>query len=368
MRAKTKLNANYFYGVLVFIAFLLITISIPLVSYAQTGTLGQEAPEIYCTYEQDGVAVDGNNLTAGTYDVSFVMSGVESLSVVEITANYNQEKITVDSASSLISDTNAELDSMGYVLSDGNIVFGFVSENEGTTVLNDENVVLATVQMTFTEDCDAEEYLTVSENPNLTFAQVDYGDGYDDSYALTDNFEGYTGNLHPMGCDVTPAYCNSINGEIVIMIDSNGSTAGTPVYGTYTIDVYEDSERTILVDSVTTISQIDENNLTKNVFNISLRNGTYYATISSEYSIPRNVEIVVSDSPIYAVIPMICCDYDENGYMSSNDAKAVFSAVSTGEKSNYCDLDGNGYVSSNDAKIVFSFISGGIEYNSLVIE
>lgn len=366
MRAKTKLNANHFYGVLVFIAFLLITISIPLVSYAQTGTLGQEAPEIYCTYEQDGVAVDGNNLTAGTYDVSFVMSGVESLSVVEITANYNQEKITVDSASSLISDTNAELDSMGYVLSDGNIVFGFVSENEGTTVLNDENVVLATVQMTFTEDCDAEEYLTVSENPNLTFAQVDYGDGYDDSYALTDNFEGYTGNLHPMGCDVTPPMGFSVSGKIVVMNSHNESVVSDiPAYGTYKIELYSNTEMT---DFVTSVDSRYDTDVKTNTFILKdISKGTYYAKVTSDYAITRNITIIVSNDDIVDVrIPMIVCDYDKDTYITADDAKSVYVAAGNGTLKEYCDLDGDGYATADDAKVVFAFAADS-SYTSLII-
>lgn len=371
MKAKFKFGGSVLAAFMAFFAAMMCFISLPLVSNAETGTLGTESPEIYCTYAQDGVAVDGNELTAGTYDVSFVVSGVKSLSVVQITAAYDESKVTVASAPSysISDDENMALDSIGYVLSGGNIVFGFVSENDDCSAISEKKQIIVTLSVTFAEDCDAADYITVSTNPNLTFLQVDYGDGYNDEYALVDSYDDYDGVLYLMTCDVTPDFGYNITGEIVIMTNQNDVTNGTPAYGTYTVDVYADADRTDLVTSVTTVSETNENNETKNMFNIrGLLNGRYYATISSEYAIPRNVEIVVSGSDIDAgMIPMICCDFDKDSLISSADAKIVYTSIVNENLKDYCELDGDGVVASADAKIVYQFVTS-YSYNSLTIE
>lgn len=372
MKAKFKFGGSILAVFMAFLAAMMCFISLPLVSNAETGTLGTESPEIYCTYAQDGVAVDGNELTAGTYDVSFVVSGVKSLSVVQITATYDESVVTVASEPSyMISSDDADLAmlSMGYTLSGGNIVFGFVSDNDDCSSVSEKKQILATVSMTFASDCDAADYITVSQNPNLTFLQVDYGDGYDDEYALVDSFTDYDGVLYLMTCDVTPDFGYNITGEIVIMTNQNDVTNGTPAYGAYTVDVYADADRTDLVTSVTTVSETNENNETRNMFNIrGLLNGRYYATISSEYSIPRNVEIVVSGSDIDAgMIPMICCDFDKDSLISSADAKIVYTSIVNENLKDYCELDGDDVVASSDAKIVYQFVTS-YSYDSLTIE
>lgn len=371
MKSNTKHIGNAFLGVFVFLSAVLVFISLPFISYAQTGTLGQDSPEIFCVYEQDGVAVDGNYLKAGTYNVSFMLSDISSLSVFEVTATYDTEQVTIESTpSALISNDEAvALDSMGYILSDGNIVFGFVSTDDSCSVLTESEYVLATVTMTFASDCDAADYIKISQNPNLTFAQADYGDGYDDAYALVENFEDYNGALSLMKADVTPSFGFNVSGELVIMVNSDGSTNGTPTYGEYTVDVYSDSDRTDLVTSVTSVYAANTNNEIKNTFNINnLTNGTYYATISSEYSMPRDITIVVSGKDISAgAIPMICCDFDQDKVITAGDAKSVYIAAGTGQLREYCELDGDGAVGASDAKIVYIF-SASSRYDTLIIE
>lgn len=373
MKAKQKFNSNFLFGILVFVAAMILFISLPIVSYAETGTLGTESPEIYCTYEQNGVEVDGNELTAGTYNVSFVMSGMKSLSVIEITATYDQEQVTVESAAptDLISDNDATFDSMGYILSDGNIVLGFVSTDDACSAINQEEQVLATVQMTFASDCDAEDYITVSENPNLTFALADYGDGYDDAYAQVKSYDGYEGNLHLMEVDVTPGSGYNVSGNLVVMTDVNGSTNGVAVYGEYTIDVYSDADRTVKVcDSVKSEQSVNENNERVNTFNIpNLKaNTTYYITISSQYAISRNCVINVGDADITSkVVPIIACDFNGDAGINSIDALTVYGNAS-GEQSPYCDLNGDGGVNSVDALVVYACAAGSPSEEDFVIE
>ena len=105
MKVEKKHNSNFLFAILAFAATLFLLISLPMVSYAETGTLGAETPKVICTYEKDGVAVDGNSLTAGTYDVNFVLTGVKNLSVLEVTATYDESQVAVESTPDyLISD------------------------------------------------------------------------------------------------------------------------------------------------------------------------------------------------------------------------------------------------------------------------
>lgn len=369
MNSKAKYDSSILIGTLVFISAVLIFFSIPFVSYAQTGTLGQESPEIYCTYEQDGVAVDGNNLTAGTYDVNFVLSGMNNLSVFEVTAMYDTEQVTVESApSGLISD-DAGMDSMGYILEDGNIVFGFVSTNEDCSRVNEYEQIIATVKMTFASDCDAEDYITISDNPNLTFAQADYGDGYDDSYALVESYQDYTGNLYLMTCDVTPEPGHSVKGNIVVMTNPSGLTNGVAVYGNYKIDVYSDKDKSNLVTSVFSEQTLNENEEIINEFKIDgLKDGTYYAAISSQYAISRDVIINVNGSDIVSQpISIVACDYNTDGLVSVVDAGVVYAQASNGQVP-YYDLNGDGLISVVDSGIVYACAAGTLNYDELIIE
>lgn len=371
MKAKANEKSRWLLGTFVFVAAMLILISIPFVSYAQTGTLGEASPEIYCTYEQNGEPVDGNSLTAGTYDVSFVLSGMTDVSVIEITAAYNQEQVTVaDAPTALLSDDSAAaFKSMGYKLADGNIVFGFVSTNESCSSVAESGQVIATVPMTFASDCDAEQFITVSENPNLVFAQADYGDGYADAYALVDSYEGYNGNLYLMTCDVTPGAGHGVSGELVVMTNASGATDNIAVNGVYTIDVYDSTGRK-LEDKCTTSTLIeDENGKKSNVFNIDdLADGTYRLSISSEFAITRN-DIIINmngnDIPT-KTIPILACNFDRDTGISAADALEVYSAIVAGNDQQY-NLDGDTGISAADALVVYGCI-GTPSYSEIVIE
>jgi hypothetical protein len=371
MKAKLKFNESVIFATLVFVVMMAMFIILPSVSYAETGTLGKESPEIYCIYQQNGEKVDGNELTAGTYDVSFVLTGMKSLSVIEVTATYDAEQVTVASTpSALISDnSSAGFDSMGYILSNGNIVFGFVSTDEACSDVNQDEQIIATVEMTFASDCDAEQYITVSENPNLTFALADYGDGYDNSYALVDSYADYNGSLYLMTCDVTPGAGNTVTGSLVVMTDSKGSTTGVPVYGEYTVSVYSDEERTNLVTSVTSKETVDEDNNKINSFSIeNLKSGTYYVTISSKYAISRNGTIVVGNSDIKAeAIPLIACNFNEDAGITVADAVAIYSNAA-GDQNPYCNLNGDSGVTVADAAIVYACAIGDPSYADFIIE
>lgn len=365
------LSKNYAKAVLIallsLISAIFVFICLPQITSAATGTLGTEEPYIYFTYEnaETGETADGNELEAGTYDVSIHLSGMANSSIVQVTGTYKTDLATVVSTPvSLLSDTVTDMESMGYILENGNIVFGFVSTNDDCSALGDD-VVIAKIQVTFVEACDAETVINVSVSPNLTFAQADYYDGYDDEYSLTAEDVNYTGTLYPMTCDVTPAFGYDVSASLVVMIDNMGSTNGIPVFGEYTINVYSDADRTDLVKTVKSVKNENANSFVIE----GLTEGTYYLTISGTYAIARDdITVVVNGSDIEGpAIPIIACDFDRNGGISGLDAAEVYKVTYSAENACY-DLDGSKGISSLDAAIVYSCGSGEVAMQPVTIQ
>lgn len=358
------------------LTFLIMLIAIMLVSFSHatiaSAAQAEATPKIYCTYtDVNGDDVDGNKLTAGTYKINFVAEGFEKLSVVQLTATVS-EGAAVNSIDSLLSDTSSDLASMGTVNSGRNLVFGFVPDTDNNGMSVSGAVTLATVSMTFDSACDAADYISVSSNPNLTFVSTDYSLENNDEYALVDTFEGYNGVLTLMECDVTPSMPvtgHSVSANLVVMTDGAGNTDNVPVYGEYTVDVYSDEARTNLVTSVKSQNIVlDENKF--NTFVIDgLDDGTYYVTISSDYSMTRSdITIIVDGKDITGTaIPIVACDYDKNNAVDSLDAVTIYKQAAEGG-SLYADLDGNNVVDSLDAIVVYVIASESIVYNPITIQ
>ena len=357
------------------LTFLIMLIAIMLVSFSHatiaSAAQAEATPKIYCTYtDENGVDVDGNKLTAGTYEINFVAEGFKKLSVVQLTAVVS-EGATVNSIDSLLSDTSSDLASMGTVNSDGNLVFGFVPDTDNNGMSVSDAVTLATVKMTFDSACDAANYISVSSNPNLTFVSTDYSIENNDEYALVDTFDGYNGELTLMECDVTPSMSSghSVSANLVVMTDSTGNTNNVPAYGEYTVDVYSDEARTNLVTSVKSQNVV----LGENKFNTfvieNLADGTYYATVSSDYAITRDdITIIVNGADISGqYIPIIACDYEHNRVIDAMDAVVVYQQAASGGAL-YCDIDGNNVVDAMDAVILYSIAANSLNYKSITIE
>ncbi len=342
---------------------------------AFAAALGEETPEIYCTYSKDNEEVDGNRLTAGTYDVSFCVKSVESISTLQFTATYDSS-VTIDSSSlSLMSDNQVDVTSMGPVVDNagGNLVLGFVSDNANYSSINPEGQVLATMSVTFATDCDASDVLVPSTNPHHTFNQVDYADSHADEYALVSNEEAadYNGVLYPMTCDITPSKGHSVSGSLVIMKDINGETDSVAPYGVYTIKVYdtpdmESAEPIKTITSVYTEKTADTD--ASNLFTIdSLSKGTYYVSISSEYALTRN-DIIINmgnEDITDVVIPIICCNFYNDKVVNIVDVGEIYSQVA--QTAPPYDMNGDGKVNILDVGIVYSCI-GSNQYKGFEIK
>ncbi len=333
---------------------------------AFAAALGAETPEIYCTYTKDNEEVDGNRLTAGTYDVSFYIKGVENISTLQLTATYDSS-VTIDSSSlSLISDNQVDVTSMGPVIDNagGNLVLGFVSDNANYSSINPEGQLLATMSVTFVADCDAASVIIPSTNPHHTFVQVDYADSHTDEYALVSNDEvaDYNGVLYPMTCDITPSKGHSVSGSLVIMKNSKGSTDNKIPYGVYNVKVYDTPDMET-AEPIKTIDTVYTENSNSFVID-TLPEGTYYASISSDYALPRkDIVITMGNEDITGVtIPIIACNFMVDGSITVADAGPVYQ----NKLGPVCDLNGDGQVTVADAGIVYS--CSGAKYNGFEIK
>ena len=382
MNTIAKKRVGVIFGTLAFLVFVALVVCLPRTSYA--AALGTESPNVYCTYtDSNGKQYDGDKLPAGTYDVSFYLEGVTELSVVQVTSTYSSDVSVKSEPKALLSDEVAGVSSMGTVTNDSNLVFGFVSDADTCSSVTKDGTLLATFSVAFAKDCDAADVISVSTDPNKTFvvekaalkvihipqSQSDieelYNDGFDDEYALVTKSADYPGSLYLMTCDVSPSTGHSVNGSLVIMTDAKGNTANSPVYGEYTVNVYSDSARTELVG--TTTSSLKDG---VNAFSIdSLKDGTYYLSISSDYAIARNdATVIVNGADITnAVIPMMACDFNKDGIITGADATSVYLFASKQTDLNY-DLNGDSVVTGADATAVYACASGSGYYNGLEIK
>ncbi len=363
MKAKYKFGSGIIAGFLALVIAMTIFIGLPIVSSAETGTLGTESPEIYCTFSQDGELVDGNELTAGTYDVSFVISGVKNLAVVQITATYDDSMVTVASAPSysISDDETFPFHTIGYKNENSTIITGFISGNDDCTAISSDGQVLTTISMTFASDCDAADYITVDQDPNHTFVQVDLNDSTGDQYALVDSYPGYSGNLYPMSCDVTPVITveYTVNGQVLIATDTTGTNSTVGIIG---ITVTVEKDGLIIAQAVT-----DENGF-YTLPDIPV--GEYTITFSGSTTVDRTGTLVVSsDKAVDSVITVdsvaiIICDYNKDVGVNATDY-AVFSLAYIDEYNVYCDFNGDDAVNATDYALFASIYGNIIEYTDL---
>lgn len=365
MKAKYKFGSGIIAGLLALVIAMTIFIGLPIVSSAETGTLGTESPEIYCTFSQNGELVDGNELTAGTYDVSFLISGVKNLAVVQITATYDDSMVTVASAPSYsISDDEAfPFHTIGYKNENSTIITGFISGNDDCTAISSDGQVLTTISMTFASDCDAADYITVDQDPNHTFVQVDLNDSTGDQYALVDSYPGYSGNLYPMSCDVTPVITAeyTVNGQVLIATDTTGTNTTAGIIG---ITVTVEKDGLIIAQAVT-----DENGY-YTLPDIPV--GEYTITFSGSTTVDRAGTLTVSsDKAVDSVVTLdsvgiVICDYNKDGAFNAIDV-AVFSGSFSGEYNVYCDLNADKGVNAIDAAVFSGIFGKTVAYDDLTL-
>lgn len=356
MQKSTKRDYSILFAVLIAVSALALFLCLPLSAYAATGTLGTEAPHIYCTYkDSDGNTVDGNKLTAGTYEATFNIKDMTSAAVIQVTASYT-DAVTVDSSTvKQLSDADTNFSSMGYLASDGNIVFGYVSNADGTSAITPDGTTLFSINMTFSQDCDAADVVTISSNPNLTFAIADYGDGYSDEYSLVDSDETYNGNLYLMTADVTPASSYDISGQIKIATDITGTSTTVGIVG---INVSVLKDGSAIAEATT-----DKNG---NYTLTAVPAGEYTMLISGESTVDREVTLIVSESKTVDSVGIVICDYNKDRGFNALDSLTFSQSMS--EYYVYADFNGDGGINSLDAITFTSFIAKTVSYADVTLQ
>lgn len=354
-----------FSGILAVVFMLAILLCLP--HSALAADLGSEQPHIYFSYEnEDGKPAEGSNgkLMAGAYDVSIIVEGLSSASIIQVSAYYSED-VTVDPTPVyLLSDSVPEMTSMGEVLGDGRIVFGFVSDDESTTHLSADGTVIATFRATFAADFtkdqfEADHVIEVATNPNLTFATVNYADGISDSYALVDSFEGYDGMLYKMTCDVFPAFTQTgydISGKIEIAGDPTGAPTGFGLVG-ITVDVLNDNGSTI----ATAVTDSD------GLYALSaVPAGEYTMLIHGETTVDRQVTLVVDQTKTVSPVGIVMCDYNRDRNINATDL-SVFLTSYSGEYNVYCDFNNDTNVNASDLSAFLSFYGKTISYDNVTL-
>lgn len=345
----------------VFFTLVLSIFIFPSVVYAQTGTLGNEKPQISASYtDGDGNLADGNQLTAGSYTMQIALTGMEKISQMELTATYGEE-VSFGNYSTL-ADSNSNVDAVCSI-SSGNLVIGLVSKNADCTAIDSEKTVIFTASITVTSETaiDMENVISVSQNPNFTYLEADYGDvkttGVYDCYALGTNAD-YAGTVHPMACDLSPQLAQefSVSGKVVAMLnpDAPDDYTGAPALANVNVLINGSVVATTTADGVFTIP--------------ALQNGTYSATLHYANGLDRAITIIVNGADINYSTPitMVSCDYNNDGIMNAKDSFVYLTSLGSNDLVNG-DLNGDGFVNAKDSFIFYLFL-GKMDISSVYTE
>lgn len=340
-----------------FFAAALIILCLPSASYA--AQLGAEQPHIYFTYEKDGQEVDGNDLLSDSeYDVKIWIKGVESISTLQVTATLADSVTCASAPTALMSDSVSGVTSMGYVLNSGNVVFGFVSDNADTTAIDSSGTLIACVSMTFAQAGDAESFITVSTNPNLTFVQTDYNEGYENAYAIDTEFEGYSGTLYSMTYDISPVFTPAgfdISGSVMIASDATGTASSVGITG---ITVTVSNNGTPVASAVT-----DENG---NYTLSCVPAGDYTMTISGPTTVDREVTLSVTESKTVDSVGVIICDYNKDIIVDAVDLRVFLSYYGVSEYV-YADFNADSLVDAVDLRLFLSLYGNSPNYANVTL-
>lgn len=168
---------------------------------------------------------------------------------------------------------------------------------------------------------------------------------------------------------VTPIFTSAatsnhtVTASLVVATSPTGTTNNVAVNGNYTVTVYDSATDEVVATETFTMAK------DANTFSLDLPSGTYYAEITSDYSLTRDdITIVVGDADVTGpAIPIIACDFDKSGTIGAADAITVYQQAS-GAGNLYCDLDGSNTISAADAIIVYGCAAGTINMTPVTIQ
>lgn len=361
-----KATSKKFFFVLISTLFIFTMLS-PVSAYAQ-GTLGSETPYMYCAFtDAEGKMVDGNALTAGDYRVDVIVSDMDNASILQFTADYDEEVITSLEVTETIADDAESNVSLGGIKdeNDGKLVVALASENDNYTALDAESGTrIASMDVTVetsAQTIDFEDYFTFSNDPDLTFIEADYADGYNDAY-VTDTTAQTAYNTYLMIADASPEFL-SVSAKVVMAtsLDGESGTDGIGGISIYTDVNYDPVAVTAEDGTFTALVPRGTNKLI--ITNHSFENGEH-ALDSTGTTIDRTVNISGKSSVNYeGVIPIIVCDWNSDGAVTSGDKQkfngALQATMGSEAYKRYFDLNGDDAITSGD-KQIFNRFAGNV--------
>lgn len=343
----------------VFLSLILIlTLYFPISSFAAPGTLGSEKPHLYCSFanSEDGGEADGNNLTAGTYDVSFFLSGMQSFALLDIMGIYDTSVMTVNSYSELLSDAEgSQFKSPGVFMENGNFDLVLTSTNDDCSAVNSDGQLLIKINVTISSASavDFADVLTLNTHPQETFIEADFTDYPDysapdhDCYALVTEAEDYKGTLYPMTADLSPSSGYTVSGTVLALANIDGSLAD---------ESYSVRECDVIINGEVVATTNDNGEFViKN-----LPSGEYIITLSYIYGYDRDIPVSVENSDInIGKVAMLVCNFNKDTLMNYQDYSIYKNSSGRGSGSEqynkYCDFNHDGLVNFTDYSLYKNF-------------
>lgn len=328
---------------------------------AAESTVGTEVPKITAVYtDSSGEKVDGNALTAGTYQMVLSVSDVSYISQMEFTAAYDESVLTINSCA-VLPDSNEQLFTTDSISRGGKLVFGILSEDSECTALADSCLTLLTMDFTIASDSsvDMADIIIADSNPHFTFFEVSYNDRTAsadgkyiyDCYALG-TAEDFEGTVYSMECDLSPELPKGYNVSAYI----GALTKPSDTEGKYAITGATVSVTTTDGEEISAIT--DDSGL----FTLeSVPSGEHTATVTYPYGFERTFTIVVNDAEVSSsvMVGIVACNWDGNTTINVADkAKYVAASNSGFGDANYLvciDIDRNGSINVADKLIYMAF-------------
>ena len=327
-------------------------LALPVSANAEAGTLGTETPEISCVFTNtDGKVVDGNRLTKGKYTVDIVLSGMKAVSIVELTATYDQSVISLITVKSTYADTHADM-RLGGQKYEGNTLSVFqVSENEDASSIDTNGTVMVSLSVTVASSCDFADVFEFSTDPDFCYIEASYLDGVNDCYVL-DTTVQTDYKTYPMTADASPYYRVTefdVHGTVTVAADLSGTASAVPVAGVTVAIEGTDISTVTATDGSYSFADLAE--------------GEYTLNISGPTTIDRSVKLVVAlekadyDQISVDSIGVCVVDYNKDTKINATDA-ALFSKYKT-------DLNGDGAYNDLDVAAFRTFYRNTVNYAQL---
>lgn len=355
-----------------------LSIGLPAGAQEQQGALGSQRPAITAAYtDSEGNVCDGNALAPGDYTMTLSVSDLYSVANLQFTAYFDTQQLSFSSiGSELLSDSLAQTSGVLASWTGGELSFFIFSSNIGsTTVLPDNGADLLKIDMTVSGDApvDMQNALTVDEDPNCTYIEVNYGDRTTteagdyiyNCYALSDP-EDYPGTVYSMTCDLSPDLTKyyDVSAYVGALLSPDSTEGSYPTTGAVVTVQTETGPIEATTDDTGkfTLENVPE--------------GTYEAMITYHYGFSRSFTIIVDGGEIdsQTMIGIVACDWNGDGNVNVNDYMVYYSKYfvnsSSAEYDLGVDITRDGNINVNDYMVYYAFYfqnSDTIEYADTII-